>query len=89
MASRVWRRPQPVLACTDPDRGTVSEELRSPLRDLPDDKTAVFQDEADINLNPEVGCLWMARGVQAELPTPGENQKCYLPGRCTGGRARC
>jgi len=40
----------------------------------------VFQDEADLNLNPEVGCMWMAKGRQAQLPTPGDNEKCYLAG---------
>jgi putative transposase len=79
-AGLVWRRPRPVLARTDPDRGAILAGLRALLRDLPADETAVFQDEADLNLNPEVGCMWMARGKQAELPTPGDNQKCYLAG---------
>jgi putative transposase len=79
-ADIVWRRPRPVLARTDPDREAILGRLRALLRDLPDDETAVFQDEADLSLNPEVGCAWMARGRQAELPTPGDNEKCYLAG---------
>jgi transposase len=79
-ADIVWRRPRPVLARTDPDREAVLGRLRALLRDLPDDETAVFQDEADLSLNPGVGCAWMARGRQAELPTPGDNEKCYLAG---------
>jgi transposase len=79
-AGLVWRRPRPVLARADPDRDAILGKLRALLRDLPDDETAVFQDEADLNLNPEVGCMWMARGRQAEVPTPGDNDKCYLAG---------
>jgi putative transposase len=79
-ADLVWRRPRPVLERRDPDRAAILEGLRALLRDLPDDETAVFQDEADLNLNPEVGCMWMAKGRQAELPTPGDNAKCYLAG---------
>ena len=79
-ADIVWRRPRPVLARADPDREAILGRLRALLRDLPDDETAVFQDEADLSLNPEVGCAWMARGRQAELPTPGDNEKCYLAG---------
>jgi putative transposase len=79
-ADLVWRRPRPVLSRTDPDHDAILGKLRALLRDLPDDETAVFQDEADLNLNPEVGCMWMAKGRQAQLPTPGDNEKCYLAG---------
>ena len=76
----VWRRPRPVLQRRDPDREAILDRLRDLLRNLPDDETAVFQDEADLNLNPEVGCMWMAKGRQAPLPTPGDNEKGYLAG---------
>jgi putative transposase len=76
----VWRRPRPVLDRTDPDREAILQELRALLRDLPDDETAVFQDEADVNLNPDIGSMWMDRGQQAEVVTPGDNAKCYLAG---------
>jgi transposase len=79
-ADIVWRRPRPVLDRTDPDRAAILTRLRGLLRDLPDDETAVFSDEVDLNLNPEVGCMWMAKGQQAPLPTPGDNAKCYLAG---------
>ena len=79
-AGLVWRRPRPVLARTDPDRDAILGGLRALLRDLPDDATAVFQDEVDLNLNPQVGRQWMAKGRQAPLPTPGDNAKCYLAG---------
>lgn len=79
-ADIVWRRPRPVLDRTDPDREAILGKLRALLRDLPDDETAVFEDEVDINLNPEIGCMWMRRGQQAEVVTPGDNEKKYLAG---------
>jgi putative transposase len=79
-AGVAWRRPRPVLDRTDPDRDAIVGELRALLRDLPGDETAVFEDEVDLNLNPEVGCAWMPKGAQAPLPTPGDNAKCYLAG---------
>jgi transposase len=76
----VWRRPRPALGRTDPRREEILHELRCLLRDLPDDETVVFQDEADLNLNPDVGSMWMLRGRQGRLVTPGDNAKCYLAG---------
>jgi hypothetical protein len=40
----------------------------------------LFEDEVDLNLNPEIGCTWMPRGEQAEVMTPGTNVKRYLAG---------
>jgi transposase len=74
----VWRRPRPVLKRQDPDREAILAELRQLLRDLPDDETAVFEDEADLELNPDIGFMWMRRGQQAEVVTPGDNDKGYL-----------
>ena len=79
-ADLVWRRPRPVLERRDPDREAILGGLRALLRDLPDDETAVFEDEVDINLNPEVGSMWMRRGRQADVVTPGDNEKRYLAG---------
>jgi putative transposase len=84
----VWRRPRPdlgelgrvVLAITDEQRTWKLRKIRELLRDLPDDEAAVFQDEVDINLNPDIGCMWMERGKQAEVVTPGNNVKRYLAG---------
>ena len=50
------------------------------LKRLPADETAVFMDEVDVNLNPKVGCMWMRRGEQAAIQTPGTNEKRYLAG---------
>jgi transposase len=79
-ADIVWRRPRPVLRRQDPDRATILAGLRQLLLHLPDDETAVFEDEVDINLNPKIGCMWMQRAQQAEVVTPGDNEKRYLAG---------
>jgi transposase len=79
-ADIVWRRPRPVLRRRDPQREEILEKLRALLHDLPDDETVVFEDEVDINLNPEIGFMWMRRGQQAEVVTPGDNEKNYLAG---------
>jgi len=76
----VWRRPRPVLRRHDPERQARLDKIRAVLRNLPDDETAVFTDEVDLNLNPKIGCMWMPRGEQAEVVTPGDNAKGYLAG---------
>jgi transposase len=75
-----WRRPRPILDRRDPRRASILDDLRALLRDLPDDETAVFEDEVDLNLNPDIGFMWMPRGEQAEVITPGDNEKNYLAG---------
>ena len=76
----VWRRPRPVIGRTDPQRTAKLRKLRELLKNLPDDEVAVFCDEVDINTNPDIGSMWMRRGEQAEVVTPGDNEKRYLAG---------
>lgn len=38
------------------------------------------QDEVDIHLNPKIGAMWMMKGEQTEVLTPGQNRKHYLAG---------
>ena len=76
----VWRRPRPVPGRSDPRGAYKLRRIRELLRDLPDDEAAVFQDEVDLNLNPEIGCMWMPRGERAEVVTPGTNVKRYMAG---------
>jgi putative transposase len=79
-ADLVWRRPRPVVHRPDPLRQAKLRALRQLLTDLPANETAVFQDEVDVNLNPKIGSMWMRRGQQAEVETPGDNAKRYLAG---------
>jgi transposase len=76
----VWRRPRPVLGPKDPRRSQKLRAIRSLLRDLPADEVAVFEDEVDVNTNPKIGSMWMQRGHQAQVVTPGTNTKRYLAG---------
>lgn len=76
----VWRRPRPVLGPKDPRRAEKLRKIRALLGNLPSDEAAVFQDEVDVNSNPKIGSMWMERGQQAEVLTPGTNSKRYLAG---------
>jgi transposase len=76
----VWRRPRPVLERKDLDRSRKLRVIRQLLGNLAPGEIALFQDEVDINTNPKIGCMWMPRGEQAEIPTPGDNVKRYLSG---------
>jgi putative transposase len=76
----VYRRPRPVLKPDEEERQAKLTELRKLLEDLPEDETAVWQDEVEIHTNPKIGRMWMLRGQQAEVQTPGTNQKRHLSG---------
>jgi putative transposase len=76
----VWRRPRPVLGPVDPQRAKKLCKIRELLAGLPADEVAVFEDEVDINTNPKIGSMWMRRGQQAQVVTPGNNTKHYLAG---------
>jgi len=79
-AGFVWRRPRPVVGPKDPARAAKLRRLRRLLAALPADETAVFQDEVDVHLNPKIGACWMPRGEQAEVVTPGNNDKRHIAG---------
>ncbi len=76
----VWRRPRPVVGLKDPARAAKLRKLRELLHNMPANEVAVFQDEVDINTNPKIGSMWMRRGQQAEVVTPGNNEKRYVSG---------
>ena len=76
----VYRRPRPVLGPKDPDRQAKLDELRGLLRDLPEDETVVWQDEVEVHTNPKIGRMWMPKGRQAEVETPGTNTKRHISG---------
>src|SRR5262245_35184418 len=64
----------------DTDRQAKLDALRRLLHGLPGDDTAVCLDEVGVNLTPTVGGMWMRRGRQAAVETPGTNDKRYLAG---------
>ena len=45
---------------------------------LPDDQACVWEDEADVDLNPRIGPDWMLPGTQRRVMTPGKNIKRYF-----------
>ena len=47
---------------------------------LPPGEACVWEDEADIDLNPRIGFDWMLPGTQRRVMTPGRNVKRYLAG---------
>lgn len=76
----VWRRPRPVIGPKDPRRQAILAELHRQMAATTPDETWVFMDEVDVNLNPKIGPMWMRRGQQAEVITPGDNEKRYVAG---------
>ena len=76
----VYRRPRPVLGPTDAQKQTKLAPLRKLLEELPADETVLWQDEVEIHTNPKIGRMWMLKGQQAEVETPGTNQKRHLSG---------
>jgi putative transposase len=79
-AGLVWRRPRPVVGPSDPQKRRILLRIKRLLKHLPATETAVFQDEVDLNLNPEIGSMWQQKGQQTEIVTPGNNVKRYLSG---------
>jgi putative transposase len=76
----VYRRPRPVLKPDQEERQARLAELRGLLEGLPADETAVWQDEVEVHTNPKIGRMWMPKGKQAEVVTPGTNKKRHLSG---------
>jgi putative transposase len=76
----VYRRPRPVPPPNERERQTRLAELRALLAGLPADETAVWQDEVEVHTNPKIGRMWMLKGKQATVPTPGTNRKRHLAG---------
>jgi hypothetical protein len=48
------------------------------IQSLPPDQVAVWEDEADIDLNPKIGSDWMLPGTQRQVMTPGKNVKRHF-----------
>ncbi len=76
----VYRRPRPIPPPNEEQRRVKLAELRAMLEGLPADETAVWQDEVEVHTNPKIGRMWMPRGRQATVQTPGTNKKQHLAG---------
>jgi transposase len=77
---RGW--PKPVAPCPWPRkrRETVVSAIKALIDTLPADQAAVWEDEADIDLNPRIGPDYMLPGTQRLILTPGQNVKRYIAG---------
>ncbi|WP_437231207.1 winged helix-turn-helix domain-containing protein [Planctomicrobium sp. SH661] len=74
----VWRRPRPVAGPVDPEHTQKFQRIQQLLENLPHSEVAVFEDEVDLNLNPKISSVWMKKGGQAEVVTPGNNRKRHV-----------
>ena len=52
--------------------------IRALIETLPSDQACVWEDEADIDLNPRIGADWTLSGQQRTVMTPGQNVKRYF-----------
>lgn len=75
-------RPKPTAPCpwSKARKNRRLALIRALVDTLPPDQACVWEDEADIDLNPRIGFDYMPRGVQRTVPTPGKNVKRYLAG---------
>ena len=76
----VWKRAKLAAKDDDPQRVEKLARIRSVFEHLPTKAALFFADELDIHLLPKVGYQWMPKGEQAEVLTPGTNEKRYLAG---------
>lgn len=75
-------RPKPIVCCPLSPRHKRRRlrAIKQLIANLPPDEVVVYEDEADVHLNPKIGIDWMARGQQKLVMTPGNNKKAYLAG---------
>lgn len=75
-------RPKPAAPCPWPSRRRKAavSKVRALIETLPKNQVAVWEDEADIDLNPRLGPDYMLPGTQRVVMTPGKNVKRYLAG---------
>jgi transposase len=75
-------RPKPDARCPWSERARKKRVamIHTLIQTLPASEACVWEDEADIDLNPRIGFDWMLRGTQRHVMTPGKNVKRYLAG---------
>ena len=69
-----WRRPRHCLP-RDPDAARKMWALYEAVASAPPDAAILCADECDVHLLPVLRAMWMRRGRQARIPTPGTNRK--------------
>lgn len=76
----VWKRAKLSAKDPDPEKVTKLAKIRSVIDNLLPTEALLFADELDINLLAKIGYQWMPKATQAQIPTPGQNEKSYLAG---------
>lgn len=76
----VWKRAKLIAKDNDPRRVERLARIRWGFEHLQAWEALVFADELDIHLLPKVGAMWMPKGTQVTVMTPGQNAKHYLAG---------
>jgi transposase len=74
-----WRRPKLALP-SDPDAPRIMWALCERLLAAPAEAVILALDECDVHLLPVLRGMWMPRGQQAAIMTPGTNRKRGLFG---------
>lgn len=69
-----WRRPRHELP-KDPEAAVKMWRLCERLLRAPADAVILCADECDLHLLPVLRAMWMRRGQQARVLTPGQNRK--------------
>lgn len=75
-------RPKPTAPCpwSESARKQRVALIHALIDTLPAGEACVWEDEADVDLNPRIGLDWMLPGTQRTVMTPGQNVKRYLAG---------
>ncbi len=75
-------RPKPLAPCPWPRkrREAAISAVKMLVETLSRDEVAVWEDEADLDLNPRIGLDYMLPGTQRTVMTPGKNVKRYIAG---------
>ena len=69
-----WRRPRHELP-SDPAAASIMWQLCEQLLQLPTEAVVLALDECDVHLLPVLRAMWMPKGQQVRIPTPGTNRK--------------
>lgn len=85
-----WGLPRPTVRCpwSRPRKAARMAQIRRATADLPADEVVLYQDEAEVHLNPTIGRDWMLKGKQKAALTPGVNEKRHVAGALQAATGR-
>jgi len=81
-------RPRPALRIPVKGRAKKIRAIEALIERACPEEEVFYVDEADVDLNPRIGTMYIKRGTQPLILTPGKNVKYYLAGalNCRTGR---